>query len=399
MTSFDLHTCADLLARVCEQRAEPDWLIELRMRALRRANELCDEFTLDQPLPDVGALLTAGEGVAGDAPVRSDVDGVLFCDLATAARQHPDLVRRHLGTLIGSATDALGALNTAVWMHGWFVHVSPGVRVDRPVQIDVVGEQRRIGPFDRTLIVVEHGASVRLVDGCSAPLYTPDTVQAGVVEIVVQPGASVGYSAIQNWSTHVDNQAAKRARVEAGAQLDWVEGNLGARCTRRRPAIELAGSGASTTVHSLALAGPGQHHATGADVTHAASDTTSTIVARSILRGDGATTIGAVDLADGLPGASSSVDSDALLLDGASLPTEVHRGASSSTGPSVVRSSSVTRLSDEQLLYLASRGLTDSSSTALVVGGFIEPITRHLDVEDTVEWSRLIELQVVDSIG
>ena len=403
MTSFDLDAGERAVTQISRRRSEPGWMTEMRVSALRRTALLFAEsspgrYRYDQESAMVQALAAAD--VRADPADRSSDDGVVFCDLGVAVREHPEVVQQHFGTVVGIETNPFATLTAALWSGGWFVHVSAGVDVSHSLQIDTTGAQRRAGPFERTLIVIGERSHVGVVDGCSAPRYMTAAVQAGVTEMVVGAHARLVYSSLQYWSTNVDNVMTKRARLGNGAQLEWTEGNLGAGTTLHRPAVELAGTGATADVLTLALAGPGQHHETGAEVVHGASDTTSTIVDRSVGHGGGTTrAAGVVRMPVDVLGASSTVDCDALVLDDESSSTVVSDGPCGAGEPLVTRRSSLSRIDEDPYFYLASRGLSDADATAVFVTGFIDPSTSHLSIEDAVEWSRLVELHVDRAIG
>ena len=333
---------------------------------------------------------------------REDLErlGVLFCDMDTAIREYPELVRKHFGTIIPPNDNKFAALNSAVWSGGSFIYVPPGVTVDQPLQAYFRINAENMGQFERTLIIADEGSQVHYIEGCSAPVYSTDSLHSAVVELVALPGSRITYTTIQNWSNNVYNLVTKRARAEAEAHVEWIDGNIGSRLTMKYPSVYLMGPKASGEVLSVAYAGPGQQQDAGAKMVHAAPETSSTIVSKSISKDGGATTYrGLVHVNEGATGAKSFVRCDALLLDDHSTSEtkpymEVHE-----RNARIGHEATVSKVGDDQLFYLMSRGLSESQAMGMIVNGFIEPVTRTLPMEYAVEWSRLIELQMEGSIG
>ena len=333
---------------------------------------------------------------------REDLErlGVIFCDMDTAVREYPDLVRKYFGTVIPPNDNKFAALNSAVWSGGSFIYVPPGVNVDQPLQAYFRINTENMGQFERTLIIADEGSQVHYVEGCSAPVYSTDSLHSAVVELVALPGSRITYTTIQNWSNNVYNLVTKRARAEAEAHVEWIDGNIGSRLTMKYPSVYLMGPKASGEVLSVAYAGPGQIQDAGAKMVHCAPETTSTIISKSISKDGGQTTYrGLVKVEEGATGAKAFVRCDALLLDEQSISETKPYMEVGEQDASIGHEATVSKIGDDQLFYLMSRGLTETQSMGMIVNGFIEPVTRTLPMEYAVEWSRLIELQMEGSIG
>jgi len=333
---------------------------------------------------------------------REDLEeqGVIFCDMDTALREYPELVRAYFGRLIPPGDNKFSALNSAVWSGGSFIYVPPGVKVEMPLQAYFRINAENMGQFERTLIIADEGSEVHYIEGCSAPVYSTDSLHSAVVEIVVKQSARVTYTTIQNWSSNVYNLVTKRALVEAEGHMEWIDGNIGSRLTMKYPAVILAGPKASGEVLSVAYAGKGQHQDAGAKMTHAAPETTSKIVSKSISKDGGRTSYrGLVRVEDHAYGCKSHVQCDALILDDESVSDTYPYMEVGSADAVIGHEATVSKVADDQLFYLMSRGLTEEQAMSMVVNGFIEPITRTLPMEYAVEWSRLIELQMEGSVG
>ena len=326
--------------------------------------------------------------------------GVLFSDMDTAVREYPELVRKWFGTIIPPNDNKFAALNSAVWSGGSFIYVPPGVKVEMPLQAYFRINAENMGQFERTLIIADEGSQVHYIEGCSAPVYSTDSLHSAVVELVALPGSRITYTTIQNWSNNVYNLVTKRARAEAEAHVEWIDGNIGSRLTMKYPSVYLMGPKASGEVLSVAYAGPGQHQDAGAKMVHAAPETTSTIVSKSISKDGGMTTYrGLVHVDEGATGAKSFVRCDALLLDDESVSETKPYMEVGERDARIGHEATVSKVGDDQLFYLMSRGLSESQAMGMIVNGFIEPITRTLPMEYAVEWSRLIELQMEGSVG
>ncbi len=326
--------------------------------------------------------------------------GVLFCDMDTAVREYPDILRRYFATVIPPNDNKFAALNSAVWSGGSFIYVPPGVKVEMPLQAYFRINAENMGQFERTLIIADEGSQVHYIEGCSAPVYASDSLHSAVVELVAKPGSRITYTTIQNWSSNVYNLVTKRARCEAEAHVEWVDGNIGSRLTMKYPSVYMVGPKASGEVLSVAYAGAGQHQDAGAKMIHAAPETTSTIVSKSISKDGGLSTYrGLVRVDPGATRSKSYVRCDALILDDLSTSETKPYMEVVERDAQVGHEATVSRVADEQLFYLMSRGLSESQAMGMIVNGFIEPVTRTLPMEYTVEWSRLIELQMEGAVG
>ncbi len=326
--------------------------------------------------------------------------GVLFCDMDTAVREYPDIVKRYFATVIPPNDNKFAALNSAVWSGGSFIYVPPGVKVEMPLQAYFRINAENMGQFERTLIIADEGSQVHYIEGCSAPVYASDSLHSAVVELVAKPGSRITYTTIQNWSSNVYNLVTKRARCEAEAHVEWVDGNIGSRLTMKYPSVYMVGPKASGEVLSVAYAGAGQHQDAGAKMIHAAPETTSTIVSKSISKDGGLSTYrGLVRVDPGATRSKSYVRCDALILDDLSTSETKPYIEVVERDAQVGHEATVSRVADEQLFYLMSRGLSESQAMGMIVNGFIEPVTRTLPMEYAVEWSRLIDLQMEGAVG
>jgi Fe-S cluster assembly protein SufB len=333
---------------------------------------------------------------------REDLEaqGILFCDMDTALREYPDIVKQYFGTVIPPGDNKFAALNSSVWSGGSFIYVPPGVECEMPLQAYFRINSENAGQFERTLIIADEGSQVHYIEGCSAPVYTSDSLHSAVVEIVVKPSARVTYTTIQNWSPNVYNLVTKRARVEAEGHMEWIDGNIGSKLTMKYPSVYLVGPKATGEVLSVAYAGPGQHQDAGAKMVHAAPETTSKIVSKSISKDGGITTYrGLVRVEEGAHGCKSHVQCDALILDEESVSRTYPYMEVGERDAQIGHEATVSKVADEQLFYLMSRGLSQEQAMGMIVNGFIEPVTRTLPMEYAVEWSRLIELQMEGSVG
>ncbi|WP_156689714.1 Fe-S cluster assembly protein SufB [Mycobacterium sp. Marseille-P9652] len=334
--------------------------------------------------------------------IREDLEsqGVIFVDTDTGLRQHEDLFKQYFGTVIPAGDNKFSALNTAVWSGGSFIYVPPGVHVDIPLQAYFRINTENMGQFERTLIIVDENAYVHYVEGCTAPIYTSDSLHSAVVEIIVKPGGRCRYTTIQNWSNNVYNLVTKRARAEAGATMEWVDGNIGSKVTMKYPAVWMTGEHAKGEVLSVAFAGEGQHQDAGAKMLHLAPNTSSNIVSKSVARGGGRTSYrGLVQVNKGAHGSRSSVKCDALLVDTISRSDTYPYVDIREDDVTMGHEATVSKVSENQLFYLMSRGLTEEEAMAMVVRGFVEPIAKELPMEYALELNRLIELQMEGSVG
>ncbi|GAC1364946.1 MAG: Fe-S cluster assembly protein SufB [Actinomycetota bacterium] len=326
--------------------------------------------------------------------------GVIFTDMDTALREHPEIVKEHFGSIIPANDNKFAALNSAVWSGGSFIYVPKGVSVEIPLQAYFRINQENMGQFERTMIIVDEGAWVHYVEGCSAPVYSSDSLHSAVVEIIVKPRARCRYTTIQNWSNNVYNLVTKRAVAYEHATMEWVDGNLGSKVTMKYPAIYLKGEGAKGEILSVAYAGKGQHQDAGGKVVHLAPHTQSSIVSKSISKDGGrAGYRGLVRVEDGSTKAKSNVRCDALILDENSRSDTYPYIEIEEETASIGHEATVSRVGDEQLFYLRSRGIDEAEAMSLIVRGFIEPITKELPLEYAVELNRLIALQMEGSVG
>jgi Fe-S cluster assembly protein SufB len=334
--------------------------------------------------------------------IKADLDqqGVLFTDMDSALRDHPDIVKEYFGTIIPPNDNKFAALNTAVWSGGSFIYVPPGVHVDIPLQAYFRINAQNMGQFERTLIIADEGSYVHYVEGCSAPIYTSDSLHSAVVEIVAKKNARVRYTTIQNWSTNVYNLVTKRAAAHEDAVMEWIDGNIGSKITMKYPSIYLLGKGARGEVLSVAFAGKGMHTDAGGKAIHAAPYTSSVINSKSVSKDGGRTGYrGLVRVEEGAHHSKSMVRCDALILDPESRSDTYPYVEVEEETAELGHEASVARIGEDQLFYLMSRGLSEAEASAMIVNGFIEPITRELPMEYAVELNRLIELQMEGSIG
>src|SRR5438094_3989663 len=334
--------------------------------------------------------------------IKDELDsmGVLFCDMDTALRDHPDIVKEYFGTIIPPNDNKFAALNSAVWSGGSFIYVPQGVHVDIPLQAYFRINAENMGQFERTLIIADEGAYVHYVEGCSAPIYTTDSLHSAVVEIIVKKGARVRYTTIQNWSHNVYNLVTKRAVAYEDSVMEWVDGNLGSRVTMKYPSIYLMGERAHGEVLSIAFAGSDQHQDAGGKVIHAAPNTTSLITSKSISQGTGRTSYrGLVKVYPGCKKSKSTVRCDALILSDEARSDTYPYMEIDEEDVTIGHEATVSKVGSEQLFYLMSRGMTEAEAAAMIVNGFIEPIVKELPMEYAVEMNRLIQLQMEGAVG
>ena len=327
---------------------------------------------------------------------------ILACVLVTwaALREHPEFFEEYFGTVIPSGDNKFAALNTSVWSGGSFVYVPPGVHVEIPLQAYFRINTENMGQFERTLIIVDEDAYVHYVEGCTAPIYSSDSLHSAVVEIIVKKGGRCRYTTIQNWSNNVYNLVTKRAVCEAGATMEWVDGNIGSKVTMKYPAVYLMGEHAKGETLSIAFAGEGQHQDAGAKMVHAAPHTSSSILSKSVARGGGRTSYrGLIQVNEGAHGSKSNVLCDALLVDQISRSDTYPYVDIREDDVSMGHEASVSKVSDDQLFYLMSRGMEQDEAMAMIVRGFVEPIAKELPMEYALELNRLIELQMEGAVG
>jgi len=435
----------DVVQDISWGKSEPEWMTKFRLNALKRFERkpMLEWFAKNMPdidFDDIYYYLKPTEGSVSDwdmlpeemkttyerlgipeaerkflagvtAQYESEVvyhknredlerQGIIFTDMDSGLREHPEIVQKYLGTVIPPGDNKFAALNSAVWSGGSFIYVPPGVHVDMPLQAYFRINAENAGQFERTLIIADEGASVHYVEGCSAPVYTTDSLHSAVVELIAKPGARIRYTTIQNWSPNVYNLVTKRARAEAEATVEWIDGNLGSKLTMKYPAVVMVGPKAHGEVLSVAYAGPGQHQDAGAKMTHAAPETTSIIDSKSISKDGGRTTYrGLVRVEEGAHKVKSHVRCDALILDEESRSDTYPYMEIEEKDARIGHEATVSKVGDDQLFYLQSRGLTEQQATAMIVNGFIEPITKTLPMEYAVELSRLIELNMEGAVG
>jgi len=326
--------------------------------------------------------------------------GVIFLDTDTALKEHPELFQEYYGSVIPSGDNKFSALNSAVWSGGSFIYVPKGVHVEIPLQAYFRINTENMGQFERTLIIVDEGAYVHYVEGCTAPIYSSDSLHSAVVEIIVKKGGRCRYTTIQNWSNNVYNLVTKRAVAQEAATMEWVDGNIGSKVTMKYPAVWMTGEHAKGEVLSIAFAGEGQHQDAGAKMVHAAPHTSSTIISKSVARGGGRTSYrGLVQVEPGAHHSKSTVKCDALLVDTISRSDTYPYVDVREDDVSMGHEATVSKVSDDQLFYLMSRGLSEDEAMAMIVRGFVEPIARELPMEYALELNRLIELQMEGAVG
>ena len=334
--------------------------------------------------------------------VREDLEklGVLFCDMDTALKQYPEIVKKYLATVIPQGDNKFAALNSAVWSGGSFVYVPPGVEVKTPLQAYFRINTENMGQFERTLIIADKGSKVHYIEGCTAPKFSTSSLHSAVVELIAMEGASIRYTTIQNWYRNIFNLVTKRAVAYKDATVEWVDGNIGSRLTMKYPAIYLMGEGARGEILSMAFAGEGQHQDAGAKIIHAAPNTTSVVTNKSVTAHGGKTTYrGLVEIYPGATGAKTRVKCDALIMDDKSSsdtkPTmKIHEQRST-----VEHEASVSKIGEEQLFYAMSRGLSEADATAMIVNGFFDFFVKELPMEYAIELNRLVKMEMEDSVG
>jgi Fe-S cluster assembly protein SufB len=326
--------------------------------------------------------------------------GVIFTDTDTAVREHPDLLKEYFGSIISPTDNKFAALNSAVWSGGSFIYVPKGVSIEFPLQAYFRINAESMGQFERTLIIVDEGAHVHYVEGCTAPMYSTESLHSAVVEIVVKKHGRCRYTTIQNWANNIYNLVTKRALAYEGAMMEWIDGNLGSHLTMKYPAVYMMEPGARGEILSIAFATAGQHQDAGAKLVHAAPNTSGRIVSKSISKNGGRSSYrGLVRVEPGAKKSRSSVVCDALILDDISRSDTYPYIEIEEQDVSIGHEASVSKIGEEQLFYLMSRGLTEAEASTMIVGGFIEPLVKELPMEYAVEMNRLIELQMEGSVG
>ena len=358
-------------------------------------------------IPEAERKFLAGVGAQYESEViyhslkkELEDQGILFLDTGQALLEHEDLFREYFASIIPSADNKFSALNSAVWSGGSFIYVPPGVRIEQPLQAYFRINAENLGQFERTLIIVDEGAYVHYVEGCTAPTYSSDSLHSAVVEILVKKGGRCRYTTIQNWSNNVYNLVTKRAVAEEDATMEWVDGNLGSKVTMKYPAVVLKGERAHGEILSIAFAGEGQHQDAGGKVTHVAPNTTSVITSKSISKDGGRSSYrGLLRVNKDAEGSKSKVVCDALIIDPESRTDTYPYINIMADQVDIGHEATVSKLGEEQIYYLMSRGLSEAEASALIVAGFVEPITKELPLEYAVELNRLIQLQMEGSVG
>lgn len=436
----------EIVRKISSMKNEPEWMLEFRLRSLKLFNERpmptwgnsemlseidfgnihyyvrssekqgndWDEVpeyireTFDRlGIPEAEQKFLAGVTAQYESEVvyhsvREDLakQGVIFTDMDTGLREHPEIVKKFFGTIIPPGDNKFSALNSAVWSGGSFVYVPKGVKVEIPLQAYFRINTENMGQFERTLIIADEGASVHYIEGCTAPTYSTDSLHSAVVELVAMEGAKIRYTTIQNWSNNVFNLVTKRAIAHANATVEWVDGNLGSKLTMKYPAVWLKGEGARGEILSIAWAGKGQHQDAGAKIIHLAPNTSSVVTSKSISKDGGRTSYrGLVKVLPGCHGVKSNVRCDALLMDAHSRSDTYPTMQIDEDSVRVEHEATVSKISDEQLFYLMSRGLSDEEARLMIVNGFIEEFTKELPMEYSVELNKLIQLEMEGSIG
>ena len=433
-----------LIRAMSLRKNEPEWMLDIRLKAY--------QHFLERPMPDWGADLSGinfddifyyikpnerdGDtwedipsyikdtfnklgipeaeqkflsGVAAQYEsevvyhnIKKDMEdkGVIFLGMDDGLAQYPELVKEYFSTIIPYNDNKFAALNTAVWSGGSFIYVPPGVHVEMPLQAYFRINAKNVGQFERTLIIIDEGAYVHYVEGCTAPIYSEDSLHSAVVEIIVKKGGRCRYTTIQNWSNNVYNLVTKRAIAEEKATMEWVDGNLGSKVTMKYPAVYMTGEGAHGEILSIAFAGKGQHQDAGGKVVHAAPNTTSRIISKSISKDGGrASYRGLLKVNKGAYHCKSNVVCDALLLDETSRSDTYPYIEIEEEDVNIGHEASVSKVGEEQLFYLMSRGIKEETATSMIVNGFIEPLVKELPMEYAIEMNRLIQLQMEGSIG
>ena len=434
---------AEIVAEISEMKSEPQWMRDFRLKSLeifeskpmptwgghigiefqdifyylkptdhqgRSWDDVPEEIktTFDRlGIPEAEKKFLAGvkaqyesEVVYGSLREELSKQGVIFTDMDSALREHPDLVREYFATIIPPTDNKFAALNSAVWSGGSFIYVPPGVHIEFPLQAYFRINAANMGQFERTLIIVDEGASCHYVEGCTAPMYSTESLHSAVVEVVSKRGARTRYTTIQNWANNIYNLVTKRAVAYQDALVEWVDGNLGSRLTMKYPAVYMVEPGARAEILSVAFASSGQHQDAGSKVVHAAPHTSSRIVSKSISKNGGrASYRGLVKVEKGAKKSRSNVVCDALILDPQSRSDTYPYIELEDQDVMVGHEASVSRINEEQLFYLMSRGLTEPEASTMIVAGFIEPLVKELPMEYAVEMNRLIELQMEGTVG
>ena len=434
----------EVVRTISKMKGEPDWMLQFRLKALeqflkmplprwggnlddldfddiqyyvkpsekqgRTWEEVPEEIkaTFDKlGIPEAEQKFLAGVSAQYESEVvyhnmQEDLkkQGVIFMDTDSALREHPDIFKEYFGTVVPYTDNKFAALNSAVWSGGSFIYVPKGVKCEVPLQAYFRINSENMGQFERTLIIADEGSFVHYVEGCTAPIYSTNSLHSAVVEIIVKKNARVRYTTIQNWAPNIYNLVTKRAVAEENATMEWVDGNIGSKLTMKYPAVVLKGRGAKGSVLSIAVAGKGQHQDAGAKMIHLAPETTSTIVSKSISKHGGKVTYrGLASFGRQAEGAKANIKCDTLILDNESTSDTIPYNEVMNDNITLEHEATVSKVSEDQLFYLMSRGLSEAEATQMIVMGFIEPFTKELPMEYAVEMNRLIKLEMEGSIG
>ena len=434
----------DTVIEISKMKNEPQWMLDFRIRSYEifmekpmptwggdlsvidfqniyyyaKASDKTEKNWDDVPdnvkntfdklgIPEAEKKFLAGVGAQYESEVvyhnlREDLakQGVLFLDTDQALIDHPEIFKKYFGKIIPPEDNKFAALNSAVWSGGSFIYVPPGVHIDMPLQAYFRINAENIGQFERTLIIVDEGAEVHYIEGCTAPVYSSESLHSAVVELVAHKDAKLRYTTIQNWSSDVYNLVTKRAYAYEGATVEWIDGNIGSKLTMKYPGVYLMGERAYGETLSIAFAGKGQHQDTGAKMVHLAPNTTSKVTSKSVSRMDGRSTYrGMLNVAKGATNVKSTVRCDALLLDDTSKTDTYPYMVIDQEDATITHEATVGKIGDDQIFYLMSRGFSEEDALSLIVNGFMEPFTKELPMEYAVELNRLIKLEMDDSVG
>ena len=443
----------EVVEEISRMKNEPDWMLEFRLKALEQFYKMplpssensrwfsilpgnLDDLNFDDityyvkpserkgrsweevpeeikntfdklGIPEAEQKFLAGVSAQYESEVvyhnmQKDLEeqGVIFCDTDTAVQEYPELLREYFGTVVPPSDNKFAALNSAVWSGGSFIYVPKGVKCEVPLQAYFRINSENMGQFERTLIIADEGSFVHYVEGCTAPIYSTDSLHSAVVEIIVKDHARCRYTTIQNWSPNVYNLVTKRAVAERGAHMEWVDGNIGSKLTMKYPAVVMKGEGAKADVLSIAVAGKNQHQDAGAKVTALAPNCTATIVSKSISKQGGKVTYrGLTSFGRKAAGSKANVKCDTLILDDQSTSDTIPYNEIKNDNVVLEHEATVSKVSEDQLFYLMSRGLTEEEATQMIIMGFIEPFTKELPMEYAVEMNRLIKYEMEGSIG
>ena len=434
----------DIVIQISKAKNEPEWMLNFRLKAydffaksplpkfgpdlsqldfndytyfIRTSDKLSNSWeevpetikdTFDKlGIPEAEKEFLAGVSTQYESEVvyhnmlkEVEEKGVIFLDTDSALRLYPELFKEYFNTVVPYADNKFSALNGAVWSGGSFIYIPKGVKLEKPLQSYFRINSERMGQFERTLIIVDEGADLHYVEGCTAPIYSKESLHAAVVEIIVKKNAKCRYSTIQNWSNNIVNLVTKRAYVEEGGMMDWVDGNIGSQLNMKYPACVLAGKGAKGNCISIAVASKGQYQDAGAKMIHLAEDTTSVIISKSIVHGGGVVNYrGKVFMGPKAKNSKSHVECDTLIMDNISKTDTIPENTVQNNQSNIEHEATVSMVSEEQLFYLMSRGLSKEDATQMIVMGFIEPFSKELPMEYAVELNQLLKLNMEGSVG